>query len=576
MLTKHLYKTHFFSLFFMVSVAHSTNDLTEINQTQFNQFEQRMTQLEENSFQPSVHLKQTPQVNVNQILTNETPCFTIHDIKVQTTADGQPVFAKMVNHLKQGRYNIIGRCVGQTGLNQITRSVQNELLKAGFITSQAMIESQNFATGNLVITIIPGLMNKVWIAENTTNNVTTHNAIALTKGDILNLRDIETSLENFRLPQSADANIQIIPTIEQIDNANYGSSDLLIEYKRDFPLHVNFTIDDAGSKSTGEYQGTLTTTLDNPLGANDVLDVSYTHTIDPWNKTDTDSGNRSIYASYTYPFRKWKLHLSHSDYDFYQTLVGLNDDIIYSGETTRTNAELQHILHRDANSKTFLSLGGYHKRSKNLFDDEEIEVQRRQTSGWTAGLQHQRQSMLGDVSFGVKYERGTGAFAAIPAPESFTSDVESRAGIWSANASLVSPFVIGNGNYQYRTSIHGQYSKYHLTPQDRFSIGGRYSVRGFDDQYSLSGEKGLIVQQEIGRILPVLDMTLMPYATLDQGFVAGENTEGLAGKHLVGTSLGLRLFAPSMSLDTFVGRGLKAPKQMDKSSTAGVKFSVFF
>lgn len=564
------------SLFTIMSYANSNSDIKQINETQYNQFKQRIEQIEDHNMSSTVHIEPTHQQDINRIITGETPCFPITDIQINTAEDGQRVFKKSVSHLKQGKYNIIGQCIGEQGLNQITRSVQNELLKAGFITSQAVIEPQELATGKLMVTVIPGRMNAIWISEDTTDKVNTSNSIAMRQGDILNLREVETSLENLRLPQSVLANIQIIPSIEDTNNQYYGSSDLLINYKKDSPLHFELSIDDAGSSATGEYQATLTTTIDNPLNANDVLDVSYTHTIDPWNDTETDADNRSIYASYTYPFKKWQLRLSHSDYGFHQTLAGLNNDIVYSGETSRTRADLQRVLHRNGISKTLLSLGGYHKRSKNLFDDEEIEVQRRQTSGWSAGIQHERETKLGSVSLGLQYERGTGAFAAIPAPESYVSDVESRPGIWSANASLVHPFTIGDGFYQYRTNLRGQYSRYNLIPQDRFGIGGRYSVRGFDDEQSLSGENGLIVQQEIGRIIPVLDMTLMPYATLDQGFVSGESTEYLAGIHLVGTSLGLRLYSPNMSLDTFVGRGLKAPRQMDKDSTAGFRFSIFY
>ncbi|WP_172462178.1 ShlB/FhaC/HecB family hemolysin secretion/activation protein [Psychrobacter phenylpyruvicus] len=69
------------------------------------------------------------------------------------------------------------------------------------------------------------------------------------------------------------------------------------------------TVDDSGNKETGKYLGTLGINIDHPLQANDVLYLSYTHTIDPWNKTDKKSNNDSIYAQYIYPFRDWKLNL---------------------------------------------------------------------------------------------------------------------------------------------------------------------------------------------------------------------------------------------------------------------------
>ena len=46
-------------------------------------------------------------------------------------------------------------------------------------------------------------------------------------------------------------------------------------------------------------------------------------------------------------------------------------------------------------------------------------------------------------------------------------------------------------NLTYDMILHVQYNKTPLTLQDRFSIGGLYSVRGFDGQMSLVGQKGL-------------------------------------------------------------------------------------
>ncbi len=37
-----------------------------------------------------------------------------------------------------------------------------------------------------------------------------------------------------------------------------------------------------------------------------------------------------------------------------------------------------------------------------------------------------------------------------------------------------------------------------LTQQDKLSIGGRYTVRGFDGELSLSGEKGWLWRNELG------------------------------------------------------------------------------
>ena len=50
-------------------------------------------------------------------------------------------------------------------------------------------------------------------------------------------------------------------------------------------------------------------------------------------------------------------------------------------------------------------------------------------------------------------------------------------------------------------SWRAQWNRTPLAPQDRFSIGGRYTVRGFDGELTLMGERGWVLRNEIG--LPV-------------------------------------------------------------------------
>ena len=485
-------------------------------------------------------------------------------------------FATILGSIKYGRGSILGKCIGQQGLNYAVRNVQNELIKQGFITTQASLLAQDLTSGTLEITITPGRLHKVWRSEEGHPKTNVSNALVLAENDIINLRDIETSLENFRLPQSHSTTIDIIPSINAVDDEQYGSSDLVVTQKRANRIQWQLGIDDSGNKDTGQYQGTISTTIDRPLASNDVLNLSYTHTIDPWNHVDSSSNNESIYANYRYPYKNWQLQLTYSDYGFDQTLAGLNEDIIYKGRSDNSAVDLQRIIHRDSESKTIATVGGYHGNSKNFFDDIEIEVQRRRFAGWKAGVNHQRQTSLGEFNASLQYQKGTGAFSAIEAPESFISEAESQPSVWEAQLNLRSPFYISNDSYQYNLQWRGQYSPDILIPQDRFSIGGRYTLKGSSEEQSLSGEKGMLLQQEIARILPLPNqMTLMPYITVDQGWVDGDSTEFLAGKYLVSSSIGARLYSNNISIDGFVGKSIQAPNSFDKDTVGGFRVTLY-
>ncbi len=356
---------------------HAQTDINQIEQQQYNQYQQRIENLEDKFAQPFVSLDQSTLTNdLLSLPLNETPCFNVYKVELVLPDKSylKRQFATILGPIKYGRGSILGKCIGQQGLNYAMRNVQNELIKQGFVTTQASLLAQDLTSGTLEITITPGRLDKVWRGEEGHPNVNVSNALVLNKGDIINLRDIETSLENFRLPQSHSTTIDIIPSINPIEDEQYGSSDLVVTQKRVNRIQWQLGVDDSGNKDTGQYQGTVSATIDRPLASNDVLNLSYTHTIDPWNNVDSSSNNESIYANYRYPYKNWQLQLTYSDYGFDQTLAGLNEDIIYKGRSDNSAIDLQKIIHRDSKSKTIATLGGYQGTSKNFFDDIEIEV----------------------------------------------------------------------------------------------------------------------------------------------------------------------------------------------------------
>ena len=559
--------------------VYAATDINQIEQQQFNQYQQRIENIEDRIAQPFVSLDQSTRTDdLLRVPLNETPCFNIYKVELNLPDKSslKRQFATILGPIKYGRGSILGKCIGQQGLSYAVRNVQNELIKQGFITTQASLLAQDLKSGTLKITITPGRLDNVWRGEEGDPNVNVSNALVLDKGDVINLRDIETSLENFRLPQSHLTTIDIIPSVNASNNEQYGSSDLVVTQKRANRIQWQLGIDDSGNKDTGQYQGTASATIDRPLASNDVLSLSYTHTIDPWNNVDSSSNNESIYANYRYPYKNWQLQLTYSDYGFDQTLAGLNEDIIYKGRSDNSAVDVQRIIHRDSKSKTIATVGGYQGNSKNFFDDIEIEVQRRRFAGWKAGINHQRQTSLGEFNAGMQYQRGTGAFSAIAAPESFISEAESQPSIVEAQLGLRSPFYISDASYQYNVQWRGQYSPDILIPQDRFIIGGRYTLKGSSEEQSLSGEKGMLLQQEIARIITLPNqMTLMPYVTVDQGWVDGDSTQFLAGKYLVSSSLGARLYSSNISVDGFIGKSLQAPSSFDKDTVGGFRVTVY-
>ncbi|MBB1241759.1 ShlB/FhaC/HecB family hemolysin secretion/activation protein, partial [Klebsiella pneumoniae] len=107
----------------------------------------------------------------------------------------------------------------------------------------------------------------------TSRQATASNAVPVRRGDLLNLRDIEQALENFRRVPTVEADIQITPA--EGDDARPGDSDVVILWQqRSPPVRFSVSLDDAGSRATGKLQGAATLSLDSPLSWNDLFYIN--------------------------------------------------------------------------------------------------------------------------------------------------------------------------------------------------------------------------------------------------------------------------------------------------------------
>lgn len=558
------FKKRIWGLFFICSYSSSifaNEPLPEsVVADQFNRQLQRDQALEK-QLQPTASvqtglekgLQEEPQLRYLQS-NSEDLCFEIK--KFILTGKNAREFTFAMRPVIQGEHNLIGRCIGVQGLNQALDLIQNRIISRGYVTTRVMLPQQNIASGEIQLQVIAGKVDQIQFAEGTSKRAHKFNALPVKSGDILNIRDIEQGLENFKRVPTVEADFKIYPSAQRNQP---GYSDLELAWQQSKPYRIHLGIDDAGSESTGKYQGTATLSLDHLFTANDLFFASYNHDLG-----GGDSGKRGTdgyYLSYSIPLNYWLFSTSLSQSDYHQTVGGANQSYEYSGESRLISADLSRVIYRDAHRKTTASVGGWARESKNFIEDVEVEVQRRQTAGWQASLAHTEYLSNATLNGAVTYKRGTGAFSAMAAPEEEFGEAYTHVGIWQANASLQVPFKAGNQNLQYLAEWRMQHSQKPLTPQDRFSIGNRYTVRGFDGEQSLMADNGFLVRNELSGSMFKLPMQW--YAGVDYGEVGGQTTRKpnpLVGTSLMGAVLGLRgQMLKSVSYDVFAGAPLKKP-----------------
>lgn len=498
----------------------------------------------------------------------ESPCFVIKQIVlVGEAAERFRWSLEAADRTEDGADDpVLGRCLGSQGINRVMSRMQNAIVARGYVTTRILAAPQELSEGTLTLTLIPGRVRDIRFAPDTDPRATRWNALPVEAGDLLDLRDLEQGLENFKRVPTADADIQIVPAADVAEIAAGGDraaqpapgeSDLLIRWKQGFPFRFGVALDDGGTKATGKYQGSVTFSYDHWLTLNDLFYLSLQQ--DLGGSAAGARGTRGHTVHYSLPFGYWLLGVTANQNRYHQSVAGINQTYIYSGLSRNGEIKLSRLVHRDAARKTTLSLRGWMRSSSNYIDDTEVEVQRRRMAGWELGANHREFLGTATLDMNLAYRRGTGALDALPAAEEASGEGTSRPGIVTLSGQFNLPFAIGPQQVRYGLALRAQWSHTPLVPQDRFAIGGRHTVRGFDGETLLSAENGWLVRNDLGWTF-AQDGGHELYLGLDHGTVGGQSSRWLVGKRLTGAVLGVRGSLKGLAYDFFVGRPIDKPE----------------
>ncbi|HFP4430725.1 TPA: ShlB/FhaC/HecB family hemolysin secretion/activation protein [Escherichia coli] len=537
---------------FSLSAKETTSPLFRSGEQPFIHQEQQQQSREASLMPKAPDIRLSPLFSVSSrlIFPAESPCFQI----TQVVTDGGgalPHWIPVQRIVDQAK----GQCLGRDGINLLMSALQNRLIGHGYITTRVLAPSQDLKTGTLRLLIVPGTVRDIYLNTGSDDYIRLYSAFPARKGELLDLRDIEQGLENLQRLPTVSARMVLKP------GDRPGQSDIVIERSQSRYWRTGAWVDDSGTESTGRYQGGIMLALDNPLSFSDLFYVTASR--------DLGFGGRhksthSYSAHYSVPLGYWLAGINLNDYRYYQTVAGKYTDIHYSGKSRSLNLQLSRVLHRGASSRTTASYDVLLRETRNFIDDTEITAQKRRTSAWRIGLSHRHYIGAATLDAGVSYQRGTRWFGALPAPEEGWDDyggVTALSKILSWNASLTAPFSLGEQSFSWNTTWRRQMSATPLTPQDEFSIGNRWSVRGFDGERTLSASNGWLVQNTFSWQTPLPLQEL--YLGADYGEVGGNSTtqSDLTGQHLAGSVLGIRgaFGNTGVSYDASVGIPLSKP-----------------
>lgn len=522
----------------------------------YQQERQKATEEALSSRAPKVSLS-SPIKNVKTIdFPEEQFCFPIQHVEL-LERDNLPFTIPLNSLAKQAE----GRCLGGKGLNLLMTELQNQLIGYGYITTRVLAPQQDLNTGIFKLLLLKGTVQDIMYTSDSDQYASLMTTMPLKRGDLLNLRAIEQGLENLQRIPTASAQIELVP------GSGQGESNIIIKRKQSKYWRLGLSFDNSGTKDTGRNQGGLTFYLDNPLGLSDSFYVSGGHDLEGRSKY----GSKNYIFSYSVPYGYWLLDASIYGNTYHQKISGIVD-YEYKGRSKYYNLQLSRVLHRNESQKTILSYGVNMRESSNYLNDIEIEIQHRKTSNWQLGLQHSHYIDNIVLYAGAWYQKGVRWFGAQEAPEEYAKIGSALTDIFKVNLSVYVPFKLANQNFGYSFDYNGQMTRRNkLTPPDRFSIGSRWTVRGFDGEEMLSADNGWYVRNELTWIAPINQQW---YLGIDTGGVSGGNSEKLSGKRLIGSVVGVRGRQFGIYYDMFAGVPIYKPKKFDTNHlTLGFYFN---
>lgn len=475
--------------------------------------------------QPNVFISQNKDNNKNTLnFPDETFCMPIDKVNIINTDRRLPT-----GFLNEIAAQAEKKCLGQQGIKTLSSALQNALISRGYITSLLYLPRQDLSSGTLTLRLIPGKVGKLYHSPVSDSWSTLFNNLPLREGDILRLSDLEQGAANLQRIPDSQAKIQLVP------GEHDGESDIYVTHKQERYWQLSGWMDDAGSRYTGRYQGGLTLYLYNPTSLNDMFYLSAGRSLE-YNQHRRGSHNASLY--YSVPWGYWWLDLYTSRSSYIQTLQGNWSQWAYRSDSRYSSIELNRQLSRTINQNTSAGLQIFKGDSRVFLADTELQVMRKENPGWKATLRHQHSFPGIATQTTLSFQNRLRWAGKENTAEQKHGLISRQARIFTLETQGLMKFSATGPNISYAPRFSLQISPDELTAQNKFSIGNRWTVRGFDGEHNLSQNQGWYFSNDISWNVPSSEQQL--YVGLDVGRIIGASDSGDRGRTLAGSVIGLR------------------------------------
>lgn len=428
----------------------------------------------------------------------------------------------------------VGRCNGIKSLSALANILTNHYIDKGYITSRVYLIPQDISDGEIDFYALEGKVNVI-----TPEEIKSKGSFIGMSGEPLRLSDIETAIEQMNRLRSNQTTMTLRPAERS------GYSDIELTSKEGKPFFGSLGTNNYGSAATGKYQLYGGFVWENFLGVSDILSINL-------NTTDKhQEGRKSFGNSYTYsvPLGKWLWEAGFSRFTYDQTIYGLNNNYISHGESAVSSLQGIYKLFHNRSQNLEVSAQLAQKRNKSLIDGAQINSSTYDLTVENLGIKHVYRQSSWELYTLLNYIHGLNALNPTTdgkLKNDFTKWILSMGGTKYLPTTLP---------MRYTLSAYAQYSEDLLYSVEQISIGGAYSVRGFQKQ-GLIGNRGWYARNDL---LFDANEYFSPYIAIDVGQIS--STVDVIGGRLVSSSVGLRGHYKAFALDVYGATPLKHPNE---------------
>lgn len=487
--------------------------------------------------QKDVYSDATTKKYTDSTFPQETPCFQINELILSDDFLDN-------NELKKIENQVVGQCLGMNGLKKAAVLFQDYYINAGYITTRVEIPTQDLSTKKLKLTVVPGRISEIVVAGNDISKW----ILPFSVGDILNIRDLEQGLENIQRTPEVDVKINILPGSEN------GSSKVVINTQRKKKWSLRASYNNLGDQSTGSELIGGTSYLYNVTGLSDLFYLAGTGS--------QTGGYKNVSTYYSVPFGYYDLSLYYSKSKSHQGIDIGAYTFDYIGKTEYFSLKGNRMLYRNVNSKFSASAELIRRKYDYTLGGTELVLQKRDMGNVRLGVNYKRNFTGAALDSTVTWQRFTKAFGGTDTPDMRTGTVSKESQIVNLNVNYVKWLTMLPVNAYYELNFGAQYSPDNLTLQDQFTIGDRWSVRGFQNSDGIYGNKGFFLQNTLNAVTGYKG--LIPYIGADYGQIIGKlPSQNLSGKKIMGGILGVKGAVRALEYDASVSAPFIYPNNLD-------------